>query len=86
MELAPQPDHLAAVDHDGRARHEPAGIGGEQQQRAVEIALLAQAANRNLSRDLRALGGEELAVDLALEGRPANAPSRPSRPSLRSGA
>src|SRR5713226_9105359 len=50
--LPPQPDHLAAVDHDCRPRHETAGVGGEQQQRAVEIALLAEKAGRDLPGDL----------------------------------
>ena len=34
----PQRHHLAAVDHDGRAGDEAAGVRDQQQQRAVEIA------------------------------------------------
>ena len=51
----PQRHHLAAVDHDGGAGDEAAGVGDEQQQRAVEIALLAEAADRNLALDGGAL-------------------------------
>ena len=36
--LNPAMHDLAAVDHDGRAGHVAAGIGRQQQQRAVEIA------------------------------------------------
>src|SRR5262245_59918446 len=60
----PQSDHLAAVDHDGRTRHEAPGIGGKQQKHAVEVALLAEPPRRDFSRDFRALGQEVLAVDL----------------------
>src|SRR5262249_2355162 len=52
--------HLAAVDHDGRARDEASGIGGEQEQRAVKIALLAEAAHRDLARDRGALLAHEV--------------------------
>ena len=52
---SPQRHHLAAVDHDGGAGDEAAGVGDEQQQRAVEIALLAEAADRDLALDRGAL-------------------------------
>src|SRR5262252_173484 len=52
--------HLAAVDHDGRARDEASGIGGEQEQRPVEIALLAEAAHRDLARHGGALLAREV--------------------------
>ena len=46
--------HLPAVDDDRRAGDEAAGVGREQQQRAVEIARLAETAGRNLALDRRA--------------------------------
>src|SRR5262249_61982885 len=50
----------AARDPDARARHAAAGVGGEQQQRAVEIALLAEAAHGDLARDRGALFAREV--------------------------
>ena len=47
-----QRDHLAAVAHDGRAGDVAAGVGRQQQQRAVEIAVLAEAADRNVAGEL----------------------------------
>ena len=44
---------LTAVDHQRRAGDEAASVGGEQQQRAIEIARLAEAADRNLALDRR---------------------------------
>jgi len=38
---AAHPHHLPAVDHDRGTGDETALVGGEQQQRAVEIARLA---------------------------------------------
>ena len=49
-DLSPQRHHLAAVDDDGRAGDVAAGVGREQQQRAVEIAVLAEAADRDVAR------------------------------------
>ena len=48
----PQRNRLAAIDHEGRAGDEAAGIRGEQQQCAVEVAVLAEAADRNFPGDL----------------------------------
>src|SRR5438105_8751963 len=62
--LSPQAHHLAAVDHDGCAGQEAAGVGSQQQQRAVEVALLAEPPGRDLPGDLRALFSQKLAVDL----------------------
>ena len=42
---AAQRHHLAAVGNDGRAGHEAAGVGHQQQQRSIEIALLAETAD-----------------------------------------
>ena len=53
-EVSPR-HHLAAVAHDGRAGDVSAGVGREQQQRAVEIAVLAEAADRNVARERLAL-------------------------------
>ena len=47
--LTAQRDHLAAVGDDGGAGDEAAGVGDQQQQRPVEIALLAEAADRNFA-------------------------------------
>ena len=38
---------MPAIDHDGSAGHEGAGVGAEQQQRAIEILGLAQPALRH---------------------------------------
>src|SRR5512132_1279016 len=43
-----QRHYLAAVDNDGRAGHVASGVGGEQQQRAVEVLRVAKAAHRDL--------------------------------------
>src|SRR6185312_10232560 len=49
--LALDLDDLPAVDHDGRAGDVGAGVRHQQQQRAVEIALVAEAAHRDLALD-----------------------------------
>src|SRR5260370_2611583 len=56
----PQRHHLPAVDDDGGARDEAAGIGDEQKQRAVEIALLAETAYGDLAFDRGALLAHEI--------------------------
>ena len=57
--------HLPAVDDDRRAGDEAAGVGRQQQQRAVEVARLAEAADRNVALDRRAaLAFEIVAVQL----------------------
>src|SRR5262249_48270259 len=62
--LPPQPRRLAAVDHIGGAGDIAAGVGGEQEEHAVEIARLAEAAGRDVARHLRALGAlEKFAVE-----------------------
>ena len=38
---------MAAIDDDFGTRHEPAGIGGQQEQRPVEILELSQPALRD---------------------------------------
>ena len=48
--LLAESNQLPAVDHDGRAGDEAPRVGGEQQKRAVEVALLAEAADRDLAR------------------------------------
>src|SRR6516162_5499289 len=58
--LAPQRHHLSAIDHNRRARDIAAGLGGKQQQGAVKIMLLAEAADRNLALD----GGPLLAGEI----------------------
>src|SRR5690242_2674558 len=42
---------LAAIDHDGRARDVTAGVRYQQQQRAVEIARVAETPHRNFTLD-----------------------------------
>src|SRR5215471_8121072 len=65
---AAQRDHLAAVDHDGGASHVASRIRDEQQERAVEIAVLAEAADRDVAGELPAfLAAQEVAVDLGDE-------------------
>src|SRR5262245_3673350 len=57
--------YLPAIDHHGRAGHEPARIGGEQQEHAVEIARLTEAAERDVADDRgTALAREIIAVHL----------------------
>ena len=51
--VSPQRHELPAVDHDRRAGHVAAGVGRQQQQRAVEVAVLAETADRDVARDLR---------------------------------
>ena len=61
-------DHLPAVAHDGRAGHVGAGVRRQQQQRAVEIAVLAEAADRNVAGQLLArLARQIVAVDVGDE-------------------
>src|SRR5712672_3080452 len=50
--LPAQRDHLAAVDHDGGSDDETAGVGHEQQYRAVKVAVLAKPADRNFAPEL----------------------------------
>src|SRR5262249_30681454 len=57
--------HLAAVGDDGCPGDEAAGVGDEQQQRAVEIALHAEAAHRNIALDgLAFLTHQIIAIEL----------------------
>src|ERR1700744_1605412 len=49
-----QGNELTAIGDDGRTGHEAAGIGHEQEERAVEIALLTEPADRNFALDRRA--------------------------------
>ena len=68
MLLAAQRDHLAAVDHDRGAGDVASRVGDEQQQGAVEIAVLAEAADRDVAGELLALFAlEVVAVDLGDE-------------------
>src|SRR5262245_23960433 len=55
-----QRHHLAAVDHDRGAGDEAAGVRHQEQQHAVEIALLAEAADRDLTLDLRSLLAQQV--------------------------
>src|SRR6516162_6060737 len=65
---SPQRDHLAAVDHDGGASNESPGVRGEQQQGAVEVAVAAEAADRDVAGEpLAFFAGEIVAVDLGNE-------------------
>src|SRR5579872_3451234 len=58
-------DQLSAIDHDRRAGHVAAGIGGEQQQHTVEIALLAEPAERNVALEgCAAFAGEIVPVQI----------------------
>src|SRR5436309_13422057 len=52
-----QRHQLAAIDHNGGASDEATGIGSEQKQRSVEVALLAEAADGDFALD----GGAALA-------------------------
>src|SRR4029077_1121340 len=62
---AAQRDHLAAVDHDRGACDIASRIRGEQQERAVEVAVLAEAADRDVAGELFAFGAlQVVAVDL----------------------
>src|SRR5664279_5871997 len=66
--LSPDRHHLPAIDHDGGAGDVAAGVGGEQEQRAVEIAVLAEAAHRYSALErLARLAGEIFVVDLGNE-------------------
>src|SRR5262245_24181320 len=61
----PQRHHLPTVDDDGGAGDEAAGVGDEQKQRAVEIALLAEPAHGDLAFDRGALFAYEIiAIDV----------------------
>src|ERR1022692_2861246 len=58
-------EQLSAIDHDCRAGHVAAGIGGEQQQDTIEIALLAEPAQGNVAPDSCAvLAGEKVPVQI----------------------
>src|SRR5262249_2758015 len=62
---AAQPHHLPGVDHDGGTGHVGAGVRGEQQQRAVEIAVLTETADRDVARHRPTLLAFEVpAIDL----------------------
>src|SRR5262249_58108811 len=62
---AAQSRRLAAVDHVGGAGDIAAGVGGEQQQHAIEIARLAEAAGGDVARHFRAFWAfEKFAVEL----------------------
>src|SRR3954465_109475 len=56
----PQSHQLAPVDHDGGPRDEAAGVGDQQQQHSVEIALLAETADGDLAFDRRALLAQQI--------------------------
>ena len=59
---------VAAVDRDGRAGHVAPGVGGEEQQRAVEVVGLAEAPLRHALAQRLARGrAEEVAVELGLD-------------------
>src|SRR5579864_1891624 len=58
-------DQLSAIDYDRCAGHIAAGIGGEQQQHTVEIALLAEPAEGNIALDsCTAFAGEIITVQI----------------------
>ena len=60
---------MAAIDRDDAAGHVGAGVGGQQEQRAVEFARLAQAAaaERAGSSALAGIAGEERVVKVRLD-------------------
>src|SRR5215467_9755786 len=55
-----QRDHLSAVRHDRGAGHKAPGIGSKQQQRTIEIARFAKAANGNVAFDGDAAFGRQI--------------------------
>src|SRR5271166_2529497 len=57
---AAQRHHLPAVGDNGRAGDEASSVGGEQQERTVEIALLAETADRNLALELHAVFARQI--------------------------
>ena len=66
--LPPECHHLAAVDHDGGTRDVAAGIGDQQQQRAVEIAFLAEASYGDFAFDRGALLAQQIfAVEIGYD-------------------
>ena len=62
-----QRHHLAAVGDDGGAGDEAAGVGYEQQKRAVEVARIAEPADRNVALDGGAFFRRVIAVELGLD-------------------
>src|SRR4051812_2403087 len=66
--LSSQGNHLAAVANNRRAGDVGAGVGREQQQGAVEVTVLAEAADRNVAGELLArLARKVIAVDVGDE-------------------
>src|SRR5579863_2643259 len=63
--LTAQRDHLAAVGDDGGAGDKAAGVGDEQQERPIEIAFFAEAADRDFALErCAALALQIVAVEL----------------------